>query len=525
MAASKSKLLLFHFRSARFLSSLPTLPLARVSHLPNNSNPPTHHQLPPAFPLGAAGFFLSRSFTSLDHVQHTSIEDSILPVRLLTTLLDGYHDLTGLPWWIIIVTSTLTMRCALLPVLILHLQKLKRIGELSPKLPPPLPPLFSGRSYIDHILHFQKERKAIGCPSLLWFFVPYFIQVPCFLLWLTSIRRMSLDHHPGFDCGGTLWFQDLTESPYNLLCPIFPVLIAGLHYVNVQISFRMISHRKLDSIFDLLFQLYKHYLDFISFFLLFVGFFMPQGSLLYWVTNSSFSLIQQLSFKHPAVIATLGLPDTKALTTGNSEEMHTSDNLHVESSSKNCITAIEDLSPKELLKLSVMRLGKKQHEKAISSLKLALEKDPDYVRAMVVLGNTLMQEEMLVEAREYLEHAISKLVLSGHPTNLEDIDLLILSSQWAAFVCIKQGNEAEGIVHLERIATLQEPADPQSKAHYYEGLLLLWSTLLKANRKEEAKKYESRLVAHDPSLSFLVELSEKEDDIVIELVNSGRQDY
>ncbi|GKV47584.1 hypothetical protein SLEP1_g54474 [Rubroshorea leprosula] len=284
--------------------------------------------------------------------------------------------------------------------------------------------------------------------------------------------REYLEH--AISKGGTLWFQDLTESPYDLLCPIFPVLIAGLHYVNVQISFRMISHRKLDSIFDLLFQLYKRYLDFISFFLLFVGFFMPQGSLLYWVTNGSFSLIQQLSFKHPAVIATLGLPDTKALTTGNSEEMHTSDNLHVESSSKNCITAIEDLSPKELLKLSVMRLGKKQHEKAISSLKLALEKDPDYVRAMVVLGNTLMQEEMLVEAREYLEHAISKLVLFGHPTNLEDIDLLILSSQWAAFVCIKQDDEAEGIVHLERIATLQEPADPQSKAHYYEGLLLLW---------------------------------------------------
>lgn len=35
--------------------------------------------------------------------------------------------------------------------------------------------------------------------------------------------------------GGTLWFQNLTEVPNGTLGPIFPLLIAGLHFVNVQV--------------------------------------------------------------------------------------------------------------------------------------------------------------------------------------------------------------------------------------------------------------------------------------------------
>uniref|UniRef100_A0A3Q7ITE5 Uncharacterized protein n=1 Tax=Solanum lycopersicum TaxID=4081 RepID=A0A3Q7ITE5_SOLLC len=35
--------------------------------------------------------------------------------------------------------------------------------------------------------------------------------------------------------GGILWFQNLTEFPNGVLGPVFPLLIAGLHYINVQV--------------------------------------------------------------------------------------------------------------------------------------------------------------------------------------------------------------------------------------------------------------------------------------------------
>lgn len=37
----------------------------------------------------------------------------------------------------------------------------------------------------------------------------------------------------------------------------------------------------------------------------------------------------------------------------------------------------------------------------------------------------------------------------------------------------EQGKSAEGIVHLERVAQLEEPDEPSIKAHYFDGLLLL----------------------------------------------------
>ncbi|KAK9115246.1 hypothetical protein Syun_022043 [Stephania yunnanensis] len=54
-------------------------------------------------------------------------------VQMVVDLLDWYHGLTGLPWWITIASSTLALRVVLLPVLILQLKKLKRIAELFPK--------------------------------------------------------------------------------------------------------------------------------------------------------------------------------------------------------------------------------------------------------------------------------------------------------------------------------------------------------------------------------------------------------
>lgn len=60
-------------------------------------------------------------------------EESILPVRALIWLLDGYHDFTGFPWWLVIASSTLVLRLTLFPFVVLQLQKLKKIGEVFPK--------------------------------------------------------------------------------------------------------------------------------------------------------------------------------------------------------------------------------------------------------------------------------------------------------------------------------------------------------------------------------------------------------
>ncbi|KAK4779840.1 hypothetical protein SAY87_015946 [Trapa incisa] len=38
-------------------------------------------------------------------------------------------------------------------------------------------------------------------------------KAPCYILWMVTIRRISLNNYPGFDYGGMFWFQNLTEYP------------------------------------------------------------------------------------------------------------------------------------------------------------------------------------------------------------------------------------------------------------------------------------------------------------------------
>ncbi|KAF8038367.1 hypothetical protein BT93_B1026 [Corymbia citriodora subsp. variegata] len=456
----------------------------------------------------------------------SGVEESILPVKALISLLDSYHDVTGLPWWVVIASSTLALRVALFPVLVLQLKKLKRISELFPKLPPPLPPPFSGRSYINQISLFRRESQASGCPSLLWFLAYLSVQVPFFLLWMTSIRRMSLDHHPGFDCGGILWFQNLSELPHGTLGHILPLLIAGLHFMNVQVSFSRKEVREVSGVFGLLAKIYKYYLYFMSAPILYIGHCIPQGSLVYWVTNASMTLFQQIALKHPAVRLKLGLlAEDMSKAVAKPEEMATShppSNSSIEQSE----VPVQNLSPRQLHALSVVLIAKGQIYQAIPLLELALEKDPECVSAMIGLGQALLQDEEPVEAAEHLERAISKIFVAHYLTEAEYTDLLVGASQWAGFAYLKQGKKDEALRHLERIPLLKEPVEPKSREIYYDGLVLLAVCLSIEGRKAEAAKYLRLAVAYDSSHKYLLENLEKDDDnLVNDLVNSRRADY
>ncbi|BBH06810.1 Membrane insertion protein, OxaA/YidC with tetratricopeptide repeat domain, partial [Prunus dulcis] len=514
MATSKLSSHIRRLRPSAF-NFLPALSHARQFHYLTNPNPnPNSNLLSPHPPWNSYAFPQTLTFSHSRFLSSSSSEDSdfvqlgvsgadsaaqsellnlggcageeyLLPVRALISVLDGFHDLT---------------------------------------LPPPLPPPFSGKSSIDQISLFRKERSAIGCPSLLWFLASFSVQVPCFLLWLNSIRRMSLGNHPGFDCGGTLWFNNLAELPHGVYGAIFPFLIAGLHYANVQISFKTSSLVKGNDLLSNLAKYYKFYLDIMTLPIIVIGFCIPQGSLVYWVTNSSLSVIQQLVLKDPAVRAKLGLPDKDAPTdTAISEKPGTPEISPLASPTRWKKITLQNLSPTELLNVFLQHPAWDSWDSFRS--KLALEKDPEYARALIVMGQTLLQKSLHAEATQYFSVPSPS---AGQPTEVEDIDLLILASQWAGVAYIRQGKSAEGIVHLERVAQLEEPDEPSSKTHYFEGLLLLSSALSNVGRKAEALKYLRLAAAYNPDYNEYLEQYENENEdesFVGDLIGSRRRDY
>lgn len=125
------------------LSTLP--PLLFFSHSPSFNPEPLFSSPPPPSPSPCFSSLHRRLFSSLPGAplepgpefpiasQDIITDDSSLPVLAVVDFLDGFHEFTGLPWWMIIASSTVAVRVALLPLLVLQLKKLKKISELLPQ--------------------------------------------------------------------------------------------------------------------------------------------------------------------------------------------------------------------------------------------------------------------------------------------------------------------------------------------------------------------------------------------------------
>ncbi|PUZ61999.1 hypothetical protein GQ55_4G323400 [Panicum hallii var. hallii] len=457
-----------------------------------------------------------------------------LAVSTMSDLMDGFHNLTGLPWWITISLSTVAMRLFILPTLIVQLQKTAKIGQIMQKLSPSLPPPQPGSNFREQYALFQRKMKELGCPSFLWNFAYFSVQFPCFILWMMSIRSMCLNHHPGFDNGGILWFHDLTEFPHGTLGPIFPILVAGLHYLNVQISFQgsQIKHHR--GIFGLLAKYYRIYLDVLTIPLFLIAYVVPQGSLVYWTTNGLFSVAQQLSLRNSAVRKLLGLPDIRAQVGRRAEksplegpktmqrplledanlqtELTPSDNgTASESTIPNFVlesmegNISESSSPEKLLEQALQYLGTGRRDQAIPLIRTAVERNPDLSTALIGMGQTLFSNRLFPEASECFKHAIEKIQ--------EDDPLLVLALFGAGLSHERQGDNEMAIKLLQRIAELKEPEKPINKTCYFQGMVILGSILSREGRNSEAAKYLQMATAYDPSVERLLkECEEGMDD-------------
>lgn len=339
---------------------------------------------------------------------------------------------------------------------------------------------------------------------------------------------MCLSNHSGFDNGGILWFHNLTEFSHGALGPVFPILVAGLHYLNVQISFQTSQIKHHPGIFGLLAKYYKLYLDILAIPLFLIAYVVPQGSLVYWTTNSLFTVAQQLSLRNVVVQKMLGLPDIKARlgytaqnsrldghkmmqrwTLGDAHKQtkltssdngtaseNTTPNFTLESSSIMERNVSESSSPEELLEQALQYLGTGCRDRAIPLIRTAIEKNPDLFTALIGMGQTLFSNRLFPEATECFEHAIPKIE--------EQDPLLVLAYFGAGLSRIQQGDNEMAIKLLRRLAELKEPEKSINKTCYFQGLVLLGSVLSEEGRKSEAANYLRRAVAYDPSVERLV---------------------
>ncbi|KAK9929993.1 hypothetical protein M0R45_027054 [Rubus argutus] len=272
------------------------------------------------------------------------------------------------------------------------------------------------------------------------------------------------------------WFHQLTGLPWNIkfLKKMWIIIICFKTSSGRKVLFGLLSEEQLKSQLSTLPTMPIFLIGCVFLRKFPLAYIVLQGSLVYWVTNSLLNIVQELALNYPCVRAKLGLPDKN-----NSKGTGI---LSLASPMESKMTCAQVLSPRDLSNLSIKLLSEGHKERALHLLKLALEKDPEY-------------------------RAITKLFIAGHPTEVVDIDNLILASQWAGVAHIRQGKIAERI-----------------QARYFDGLLMLASALSNVGRKDEALKNLRLAAAYIPAYNEYLEQCENEDDSVVSGKRKIQQD-
>ncbi|CAK9204288.1 unnamed protein product [Sphagnum troendelagicum] len=423
-----------------------------------------------------------------------------VPVDAVIVTLDGFHNATGIPWWLTIVGSTLALRAALFPLTVTQLQKASALARLGSQLPSPVPVRGSGKSMADQYRIFTKRRLELGAPSPAWLIAVPLVQVPLFITWIVAVRQMAMASHPGFDCGGILWFTDLTVPVQGALGALFPTLVAVTYFINLQISFKGIEKQK--GMMGTLMKFYKWWLEAATIPAFIFGFYLPQGVFMYWLTNNCCSLAQTIALRQPQVRAKLGLPLLSELT----KLRETPPPSQSRGPSELKEEAVENMSADELLVLAANCIAQGKEDEALQVLHYTTTKYSNSTEALFALGKIYIGRKQWSEALQYYNLVLEK---------TKDNKLVIAAALGAGVALFKEGKRAEAIEVMSVITRLDVPKDALSQHRYFQGLVTLSSALSQEGNKAQALALLKKAAEYEPMVASIY-VSKLEEELRLE---------
>lgn len=144
------------------------------------------------------------------------------PSDLMINLLEFCQVSSGLPWWGSIVLVTVMLRIALFPLML----KVTRNTAVTPYIAEPVKGLMEAAKEArasNNLREMSKTQADIWKLYGQWGYSPMvnfygMIQIPFFFAMFRTCWRCSKAPVPGFETGGTLWFNDLIAiDPYFIL--------------------------------------------------------------------------------------------------------------------------------------------------------------------------------------------------------------------------------------------------------------------------------------------------------------------
>ena len=184
-------------------------------------------------------------YEHLGFLKEMGLEYGWGPTAMIETLLEHIHIYTGMPWWVSVTLTVLTLRAAMFKFYIDAADTNARLAVLKPYLEPIKQRIKTSQVSQDYpeIMRARHEMKALHKSAGIKYykiFLP-FLQMP---LGLGTFRLCSGMGHlpvPGLETGGLLWVKDLTISdPYFIL----PLATAAAYHFTFKVNDRLPILRK-----------------------------------------------------------------------------------------------------------------------------------------------------------------------------------------------------------------------------------------------------------------------------------------
>jgi len=211
----------------------------------------------------------------------TSLLDPIkTPLRWL---LEEIHTTTGLPWAWAIITLTVIVRLAMVPLTVKQQQSMRRMQAIQPEIKKLQDKYRGDRQVLNQkMMEFYKENNVNPFASCL----PLVVQFPIFIGLYYTLRQTSGFIKPGDDVSFLGSFVPDITAPLRSL-PTVSLVVLMLIYIGSQVGSTLLMPSSVDPRQKYLFAALP---------VLFAGVILsqhfPAGLLLYWITSNLWTVGQ-----------------------------------------------------------------------------------------------------------------------------------------------------------------------------------------------------------------------------------------
>lgn len=274
---------------------------------------------------------IKRNFSVEGFVQwQGQVYSSISNSYLVHTMQDGllhFHDATGLPWWSTIVCSTVLLRALMtLPLTIYSNRILAKVENISLELKDMVEEL-KKETAMAKIMYKLTDKQAVilykrslkkqwqnlivrdNCHPFKASLVIW-VQIPIWVCMSFALRNLVYGQSGDpaaivtlmeLTAGGIGWFPNLAEPDHSYIMPV-AFGLTNLAVIEIQRMSKLRQPSRIYNIFTNMFRVF-------SIVMIPVAASVPSCMCLYWLTSSSFGLVQNLCLLSPSLRRKLLIPE------------------------------------------------------------------------------------------------------------------------------------------------------------------------------------------------------------------------